>query len=74
MYINTEHLPVLTLIFVSSAVLVSEVVAETFSDVRCPLALVLDSPLSPLQVLPVHLQIMHLPMVKHILKFTKKRK
>jgi hypothetical protein len=32
-------------------VLVAEVVAETFSDVRCPLALVLGLPLSLLRVL-----------------------
>jgi hypothetical protein len=48
-------------------------VAETFSDVRCPLALVLDSPLLPLHVLPVGSQVTHLTMVKHILKITKRK-
>jgi hypothetical protein len=45
-------------------VLVPEEVAETFSDVRCPLALVLGSP-------PSASRINHLSMVKHLLKITK---
>jgi hypothetical protein len=54
-------------------VLVAEVVAETFSDVRCPLALVLGSPPSPSHVLAVGSRITHLTMVKHLLKITKKK-
>jgi hypothetical protein len=52
--LNFPAVPLPTLIFYSSVVLVAEVVAETFSDVRCPLALVLGSPLSASHVLAAH--------------------
>jgi hypothetical protein len=52
---------------------VAEVVSETFSDVKHPLALVLGSPLSPSHVLAAGSDIIHLSMVKHLLKITKKK-
>jgi hypothetical protein len=69
--LNFPAVPLPTLIFDSSVVLIAEVVAETFSDVRCPLALVPGSPLSPSHVLAAGSQITHLSMVKHLLKITK---
>jgi hypothetical protein len=41
---------------------IDEIVAEPFSDIRCPLALVLGSPLPPLRVLAVTSRITHLSM------------
>jgi hypothetical protein len=62
--LNFTALPLPTLIFDSSVVHVAEVVAETFSDVRCPLALVQGSPLSPSHVLAAGSRVTHLFMVK----------
>jgi hypothetical protein len=55
-------------------VLVPEAVAETFCDVRCPLAFVLGSVLSPSHVSTAGSRITHLSMVKHLLKITKRKK
>jgi hypothetical protein len=54
------------IIFDSSVVLVAEVMAETFSDVRCPPALVIVS-LLPSHVLAVGSRITYLSMVKNLL-------
>jgi hypothetical protein len=70
--LNFPALTLLTLIFDFSVVIIAEVVVETLSDIRCPLTLVLDSPLSASHVLAVGSRITYMSMVKYLLKITKK--
>jgi hypothetical protein len=59
--------------FDSSVLHVAEVVAETFSGIWCPVALMLGTPQSPSHVLAVGSWITYMYMVKHLLKVKKKR-